>query len=162
MVLKYVKTLLVSLLTFATLAVAKPAHAYNDWIDGPIDQERTVSRIGPSINYTFDKLVMVDLDLALIMPLSRTVDIGVRGGVLAFTSPLVWGVPADMLIDFNFRRFYFEGLGGAWLIFSDGATLHGHIGGAIGVRMNGYTFGPEVSYIAPGIGMVGFRLSMYL
>lgn len=165
--MKNIKTLLSLLLVSTGLAVATPARA-DIWFDGRDDgiaytPEVTSFRLSPGFFYLSDNHAFVEMDVALTTPITRNISVGGRIGALATINPMIWGLPMDVVLDYHIHHFYFEMLGGAWILFPGaGADIHGHIGGGVGILGRGFAIGPEVGWLGPNAGMIGLKLSLYL
>ncbi|PZR13514.1 MAG: hypothetical protein DI536_12195 [Archangium gephyra] len=104
-----------------------------------------------------------DVELKGQLRLFSWLYLGVRPGVaVLFQEPNTrLAVPLDATLKVKLFIFFFEAIGGAWFIPSHRDVVRPHLAGQLGLEIWRFTFGAEVSYLAPSItisGRVGIRI----
>lgn len=104
-----------------------------------------------------------DVELKGQLRLFSWLFVGVRPGIgVIFNEPNTRiAVPLDATLKVKLFIFFFEAIGGMWLIPSHADVVRPHLAGQIGLEIWRFTFGAEVSYLAPSItvsGRVGIRI----
>jgi hypothetical protein len=96
---------------------------------------------------------------ALDTPIARHLTMGGRFGLVLESDPTRFGVPLDARIRFKLRRFYLDGLAGAWLFFKGDEHFRFHAAGGAGFLLSRTVrLGAELGYLDPSL-MVGARIS---
>ncbi|MCK6549257.1 hypothetical protein L6R52_25665 [Myxococcota bacterium] len=112
--------------------------------------------------YWLDQGGVFTADLALTTAVARSIAVGGRVGGVLTTDPTGGGLPIDLLVRFQVvRPLFIEVLGGPWLLFDRGDTVHGHFAIAIGTSAGSVTFAAELGYLDPDPifgAKIGFRL----
>lgn len=137
--------LLLTALTLATLALARPAAAG--------------TAIGLGADYLVDpEIGELQLTLAAETRLVRRVTVGVRFGGMYLPDPDRVGAPVDGRLRIRGRRLYAEGLVGPWFVFDDDDSVRLHAAFGFGLLTRSLSFGVEVGWLDP-TSMVGVRVA---
>lgn len=137
--------LLLTALTLATLALARPAAAG--------------TAIGLGADYLVDpEIGELQLTLAAETRLVRRVTVGVRFGGMYLPDPDRVGAPVDGRLRIRGRRLYAEGLVGPWFVFDDDDSVRLHAAFGFGLLTRSLSFGVEVGWL-DSTSMVGVRVA---
>jgi hypothetical protein len=94
-------------------------------------------------------------------PLSKTVSLGGRIGLMALTDPGRLGIPIDGRLRLHLGRIYVDALVGPWLVFNDSDTVRFHGALGFGITFRTFLLGAEAGVLGSST-MVGVRASFPL
>jgi hypothetical protein len=118
-------------------------------------------QLGVGADYWFDPEVgAFELTLAIDTPIAKKVTLGGRFGLLLTSGPNDVAVPIDLRLRIRADRFYFEGLVGPYIFFTD-EWLRAHAALGFGIVTGSLSFGIEAGYLHPSA-IAGVRLAFRL
>lgn len=92
--------------------------------------------------------------------IARRLTLGGRFGLAVVSDPTRFALPLDARLRFKLRRFYLDGLAGAWLFFKGEDHFRFHAAGGAGfVVSRNVRLGAELGYLDPSL-MVGGRVAV--